>query len=99
MLVTAVFNMILFYSLWKAPEKMPKKWANATIKCSPSAYRIILVIATIFSIIIAINSMLTLTPALAIFNIAALIFFFAYAITRHNAKKTHIDMENMLDVE
>ncbi|MBF4692593.1 APC family permease [Fusibacter ferrireducens] len=98
MLITSVYNFLLFYSLWQVPRKMPEKWAKATMHTSDGVYYAIIIAAFIVQGIIGWNSIKSLTLPLAIFNIVALLICFIYAIGRHNAQKTHVDTEGMLEL-
>lgn len=98
MLITSVYNFLLFYSLTKVPKKMPVKWGKASMHMSDPLYYSILAIAFLVQAVIGWNSMRSLTPALAVFNIMALIICFTYAILRHNSGKTHVDTEGMVEL-
>ena len=98
MLITSVYNFLLFYSLTRVPQKMPVKWAKARMHMSNPLYYFILAVAFIVQAAIGWNSMRSLTPALAVFNIAALIICFTYAIVRHRSGKTHVDTEGMIEL-
>lgn len=98
MLITSVYNFLLFYSLVQVPKKMPVKWANATMHTSNGVYYVILAVAFVAQALIGWKSLKSLTVPLAIFNIAALIICFIYAIVRHNSGKTHVDTEEMVEV-
>lgn len=99
MLITSVYNFLLFYSLATVPKKMPEKWAKATMHTSNGVYYAILVAATVVQAIIGWNSMKSLTLPLAIFNVSALIICFVYAIVRHNSGNTHVDTEGMVSLD
>ncbi len=98
MLITSAYNFLLFYSLWQVPKKMPVKWANATMYTGNGVYYGIIIAAFIVQGIIGWNSIKSLTLPLAIFNIVALAICFVYAIVRHNARKTHVDTEGMVEL-
>ncbi|MPW26347.1 amino acid permease [Alkalibaculum sp. M08DMB] len=98
MLITSVYNFLLFYSLWQVPKKMPTKWAKATMHTNNVVYYGIIIAAIFVQGLIGWNSIKSLTTPLAIFNIVALLLCFIYAITRHNSHKTHVDTEGMLEL-
>lgn len=98
MVITSVFQLLLFYAVFQAPKKMPKKLAESTMHVSPLGLRIIVIIATIAQLFILIYSLRSLSLGLAIFNIVAIIVCFAYAIWRHKTGKTHVNTEGMFDM-
>jgi Gamma-aminobutyrate permease and related permeases len=98
MLITSVYQFLLYYSLFQVPRKMPEKWSRATLHCSNPVYYGVLVVAVLFQILILFKSIKNLTPPVAITNICVLIVCFVYAVVRHNMGKTHIDTEGMLDL-
>ncbi len=98
MLITSAYNFLLFYSLTKVPQKMPVKWSKAKMHMSDPLYYTVLAIALLVQAVIGWNSIKSLTPALAVFNIIALITCFTYAILRHRSGKTHVDTEGMVEL-
>lgn len=98
MLINAVYQFILYYSLLKVPEKMPAKWKNARMHCSNWVYFGIIGLATLMQIVILMYSIKNLTPGITVFNLLALILCFAYAHIRHNKGKTHVDTEGMVEL-
>jgi APA family basic amino acid/polyamine antiporter len=97
MVVTSVFQFLLFYAIFKLPTKMPKKWAKSSMHMSSGMLYLVLIIACIAQAVIMFYSLKSLTLSLAIFNIVAIIVCFVYAIVRHSSGKTHIKTENILD--
>ncbi len=98
MLITSVYQFLLYYSLLQVPKKMPSKWSHATMHCNNAVYYGIIILAAFFQILILYKSIKNLTPAVAITNIAVLLICFIYAVVRHNLGKTHIDTEGMLEL-
>ena len=98
MVVTSVFQLLLFYAVFQAPRKMPQKLAASSMRISPNALRCVVIIATIAQLFILFYSLRSLTLPLAIFNIVAVIVCFAYALWRHNSGKTHVNTEGMFDM-
>jgi APA family basic amino acid/polyamine antiporter len=98
MLVSTAYNFILYYSLSQVPDRMPGKWANATLHTGRGVYYAVLAAAFVTQGIIGWNSIKSQTAPLAAFNIAALALCFAYAILRHNSGKTHVDTEGMVEL-
>lgn len=97
MVITSVFQFLLFFAIFQTPKKMPKKWAANGAHLSTVALYVIVGIACVAQAFILYWSMKSLTLGLAIFNVVAVIVCFAYAIIRHNAGKSHVVTENMLD--
>ncbi len=98
MVVTSVFQLLLFYAVWQAPKKMPEKLKASSLHLTPTALRVVVIIATLAQLFILIYSLRSLTLPLAIFNIVAVIVCFAYAILRHKSGKTHVNTEGMFDM-
>lgn len=98
MVITSVFQLLLFFAIFQAPNKMPKKLAESSLHISPTALRAVVILATIAQLFILIYSLRSLTLPLAIFNIVAVIVCFAYALWRHNSGKTHVNTEGMFDM-
>ena len=98
MVITSVFQLLLFYAVFQTPKKMPEKLASSSLHLSPLALRVIVIIATIAQLFILIYSLQSLTLPLAIFNIIAIIVCFAYAIWRHKTGKTHVNTEGMFEM-
>lgn len=98
MLITAVYQFLLYYSLLQVPKKMPKKWEDASMHVNNTLWYLIISIAAVVQLVIFAYSARSLTPAIAIVNICGLILCFIYAIVRHNMHKTHVDTEGMLDL-
>jgi len=98
MLVTSMYQFLLYYALIQVPKKMPRKWAQATMHCNNALYYSIIIAASLLQILILYKSIKNLTPVVAITNIAILAICFTYAVVRHNRGKTHIDTEGMLDL-
>ncbi|QQO08403.1 APC family permease [Breznakiella homolactica] len=99
MLITTIYNFLLFFSLLRMPKKMPAKWKQATMHMPNGVYYAILALAFMGQALIGWNSMRSLTLPLAIFNVVALAICFVYAIWRHNSGRTHVDTEGMLELE
>lgn len=99
MLITSVFQMMLFIAILKAPGKMPTKWANSTLKCSPTMLKVWVSLAAAVQLLIFTFSAKSLSSGLLVFNIAALIVFITYAVLRFNAGKTHVDTEGMMELD
>nr|WP_319487332.1 APC family permease [uncultured Caproiciproducens sp.] len=97
MVITSVFQFLLFYAIFKLPSKMPKKWAKSSMHMSNGMLYLVLIIACIAQAVILFYSLKNLTLPLAIFNIAAVVVCFVYAILRHRSGKTHIETESILD--
>ena len=98
MVITSVFQLLLFFAIFQAPAKMPKKLAESSLHISPMALRCVVIIATIAQLFILIYSLRSLTLPLAIFNIVAVIVCFGYALWRHNSGKTRVNTEGMFDM-
>ena len=97
MVITSVFQFLLFIAIFQTPKKMPKKWAANTAHMSSLVLYIVVGVACVAQAFILFYSMKSLTPALAIFNVVAVIVCFVYAIWRHKSGLTHVVTENMLD--
>jgi L-asparagine transporter-like permease len=98
MLITSVYQFLLYYSLIQMPRKMPKKWKAAAMHMPDGVYYAFIAVAATVQLLIFISSAKSLTPALAAFNIIALIVCFVYAIVRYATGKTHVDTEGMLEL-
>jgi amino acid transporter len=98
MLITSVYQFLLYYSLLQVPRKMPQKWSQATMHCNNAVYYGIIAVASLFQLFILYKSIRNLTPVVAITNVAVLLICFIYAVVRHNLGKTHIDTEGMLEL-
>lgn len=99
MLINAVYQFLVYYSLFQVPKKMPKKWAAASMHVKNPVWYGILIISTLIQVVVLIYSVRSLTPGLAIFNFAVLVICFAYAAVRYKMGLTHVDKEGMVDLE
>lgn len=97
MVVTSVFQFLLFYAIIQTPKKMPKKLAQSSMHVSKNKLYLIVGVACIAQAFILFYSLKSLTVPLAVFNIIAVIVSFTYAIMRHNSGKTHVVSEDMLE--
>lgn len=97
MVITSVFQFLLFFAVFQTPKKMPKKWAANGVHLSTTALYVLVGIACLAQAFILYWSLKSLTLGLAIFNIIAVIACFVYAILRHKTGNTHVVTENMLD--
>ncbi len=97
MVITSVFQFLLFVAIFQTPKKMPKKWAANSAHLSSAALYVVVAVACVAQAFILFYSMKSLTVGLAIFNVVAVIVCFVYAIWRHRSGKTHVVTENMLD--
>lgn len=98
MLVTSIYQFMIFYSLSKVPQKMPEKWKKSVFYCSNPVFYSILIIACAAQFLIMVYSFKNLTIELAIFNVVTLVICFTYAIIRHKSGKTHVDTEGMVEL-
>lgn len=97
MVITSVFQFLLFVAVFQTPKKMPQKWGANWLKLSNGALYAIVGIASLAQAFILFYSMKSLTLGLAIFNVVAVAVCFVYAILRHRSGKTHVVTENILD--
>jgi amino acid transporter len=97
MVITSVFQFLLFIAIFQVPKKMPVKLSRSSMRVSPPALYSIVGIACIAQAFILVYSMRNLTLPLAIVNIVLVVISFAYAIIRHRNGRTHVIAENMLD--
>jgi APA family basic amino acid/polyamine antiporter len=98
MLVTSVYQFMIFYSLSQVPKKMPDKWRKSVFYCSNPVYYSVLIIASAAQLLILAYSLKNLTVELALFNLFALMICFIYAIIRYNSGKTHVNTEDMVEL-
>lgn len=96
MVITSVFQFLLFFAIIQVPKKMPEKMKESSMHLSAGVIYAIVIVACLAQAFILIYSLQSLTLPLAIFNVVAVIVCFAYAILRHRAGKTHVDMEGMI---
>lgn len=97
MVITSVFQFLLFIAIFQVPKKMPKKLSQSSMHISPKGLYAILTVACIAQAFILIYSLKSLTFALAVFNIVAVAVCFVYAILRSKSGKTHVDTEGMFE--
>lgn len=97
MVVTSVFQFLLFIAIFQVPKKMPVKLSRSSMRISPLALYIVVGVACVAQGFILAYSLRSLSLPLAVLNIALVLLSFAYAILRHRSGKTHVQAENMLD--
>ena len=98
MVVTSVFQLLLFWAVFQTPKRMPEKLKASSLHLTATSLRVVVIIATIAQLFILIYSLKSLTLGLAIFNVVAVLVCFGYAIWRHKSCKTHVNTEGMFDM-
>ena len=78
------------------PERFPEEWANSGLKCSPTLYRILMVISIITSLMTSFFSLTSLTLPLAIGTVIATILIFVW--TWYRMKKGYVNITSTTDM-
>ena len=82
------------YQAMSMPERFPEEWANSGLKCSPTLYRILMVISIITSLMTSFFSLTSLTLPLAIGTVIATILIFVW--TWYRMKKGYVNITSTL---
>lgn len=80
----------------KMPEMFPNEWANSGLKCSPTLYRVLMVISIITSLMTGFFSLTSLTTSLAIGTVVMTIGMFAWA--QYRLKKGYVKIVSTADL-
>lgn len=78
------------------PERFPEEWANSGLKCSPTLYRILMVISIITSLMTSFFSLTSLTLPLAIGTVVATVLIFVW--TWYRLKKGYVHIVGTTDM-
>ena len=78
------------------PERFPEEWANSGLKCSPTLYRILMVISIITSLMTSFFSLTSLTLPMAIGTVIATILIFVW--TWYRMKKGYVNITSTTDM-
>ena len=73
-----VIGAITNFQAMNMPERFPEEWANSGLKCSPTLYRILMVISIITSLMTSFFSLTSLTLPLAISTVVATVLIFVW---------------------
>ena len=92
MVVGAITN----FKAMKMPEMFPNEWANSGLKCSPTLYRVLMVISIITSLMTGFFSLTSLTTSLAIGTVVMTIGMFAWA--QYRLKKGYVKIVSTADL-
>ena len=92
MVVGAITNL----KAMRLPELFPEEWANSGIKCSPTLYRVLMVISIITSLMTGFFSLTSLNTTLAIGTVIMTIAMFAWAQFR--IKKGYVNIVSTADL-
>ena len=84
------------YQAMSMPERFPEEWANSGLKCSPTLYRILMVISIITSLMTSFFSLTSLTLPLAIGTVIATILIFVW--TWYRMKKGYVNITSTTDM-
>ena len=91
-----VIGAITNFQAMNMPERFPEEWANSGLKCSPTLYRILMVISIITSLMTSFFSLTSLTLPLAIGTVVATVLIFVW--TWYRLKKGYVHIVSTTDM-
>lgn len=89
-LVESIAEVLAIIAVFRFPERIEGAWENRYFKFSKGFFRTVMVLAFITRIALIVNTLTSLTPAIAIVTIVAVIVFAGYCYVRVKGNKVHI---------